>query len=46
VGERREMQEALFYGFSLKRHVADGQNQPQQTFAASGMSGLVTNAFG
>ena len=23
VGGRRVMQEALFYGFSLKRHVAD-----------------------
>ena len=23
MGERRVMQEALFYGFSLERHVAD-----------------------
>ena len=24
MGERRVMQEALFYGFSLERHVPDG----------------------
>jgi hypothetical protein len=24
MGERRMMQEALFYGFSLERHVPDG----------------------
>jgi len=25
MGERRVMQEALFYGFSLERHVPDNQ---------------------
>jgi hypothetical protein len=28
MGERRVMQEALFYGFSLKRHVPDNGLEP------------------
>ena len=28
MGERRVMQEALFYGFSLERHVADTWSAP------------------